>query len=299
MSPLPNSSHGITESAASSPPSATTPPTLQTPSHPAMNANPAFSAQLQRLLIEMLPFRDAQQFHEWLAGPYVSGAWDEFRKEYLNGTGPEPPEEPDKAATCQVVRTVLHSSDPKYRLMRPDKTGWTAQDHTVRFMVSVVWDNFFSGLWSVRDYRVRPDHYVNVVYEVLGFLRAWWWLEEVQARAKQGQNRPDDAGPVHDAEELYDENLYDDGHANDSEPDDDDEPDDDETHDPNVGEPYANLTDGSDASEAEQDLLDTGSSWSGAVGCPSVGSGSVGSLTFRSRGGSPEVFDQNEFSGQW
>ncbi|OIW32198.1 hypothetical protein CONLIGDRAFT_565759, partial [Coniochaeta ligniaria NRRL 30616] len=129
-------------------------------------------AQHQRLLIELLPFKDSKQFHEWLDGPYVSGAWNEFRNEFLEGPCPVQLEDPDKTKICQAVKTVLLSRDPKYRVYRPDKTGWTAQDHAIRFIVSVVWDNFFGGLWSVQDFNKQPGHYLNVVYEILSFLRA-------------------------------------------------------------------------------------------------------------------------------
>jgi hypothetical protein len=38
------------------------------------------SNQHERLILELLPFKDASEFHAWLASPMVRSSWDEFNR---------------------------------------------------------------------------------------------------------------------------------------------------------------------------------------------------------------------------
>ena len=143
-------------------PSATTPPTV----------HGAFTAQCERLLLEQLPFTNLCDFQNWLESPYVCGAWDEFRGDFLHADDRDLLEELDKAATCKLAYKALCSTDPKYRMFRPNKEGWTAQDHVARFIFMVVHDNFHGGVWSVNDITQCPKRHLGAVYEVLSYLRA-------------------------------------------------------------------------------------------------------------------------------
>ncbi|SPQ25217.1 3b8bad45-5dfc-499e-a157-fa039836b43d [Thermothielavioides terrestris] len=128
------------------------------------------SAQHERLLLELLPFKDARQFHEWLNSVYVLGSWHEFVRDYL---AREPlAVELDKSKTAQKAKDALNSRKPEYLMYHPDKTAWTAEDHHVRFIVTVISDNMLKGLWSESDWKKRSIEIAKAVYEVLAFMRA-------------------------------------------------------------------------------------------------------------------------------
>lgn len=154
-------------------------PQSPNPSHPssqsastAMGQPPApthLASQHERLILELLPFKDRSQFHEWLQGPYVRGSWNEFCRDFL-AQNPAVPE-PDKTRTAQAARDALKSKSVKFLAYHPDKDGWTAEDHHVRFIVTVVGDNLLTKLWSEDDFKKRLIDVAKAVYEVLSFLR--------------------------------------------------------------------------------------------------------------------------------
>ncbi|KAK3939780.1 hypothetical protein QBC46DRAFT_262379 [Diplogelasinospora grovesii] len=130
------------------------------------------STQHERLILELLPFKDAPQFHEWLNGVYVRGSWHEFLQDFLaqNPLAPEP----EKTKTAQLAKDAISSRNPKFLLYHPDKEGWTAEDHHVRFIVTVISDNLGlkNSLWSNSDFSRRGLEIAKSIYEVLSFLRA-------------------------------------------------------------------------------------------------------------------------------
>jgi hypothetical protein len=54
----------------------------------------------------------------------------------------------------------------------PDKTGWTVEDHHVRFLVAVISDNMLDGLWSEKEWKKNAAGICGAVFEVLVFLKA-------------------------------------------------------------------------------------------------------------------------------
>ncbi|KAK8042706.1 hypothetical protein PG994_013189 [Apiospora phragmitis] len=134
-------------------------------------ANSTLSTQHARLILELLPFKEQDQFHEWLTSEHVRGSWTEFQQDFLSGNTKVP--EPDKAKTAQPAKEAIGSRTPKYLLYHPDKNGWSDQNHHVRFIALVVTDNMLKGsLWSENDLRKRGLEIAQAVYEVLSYLRA-------------------------------------------------------------------------------------------------------------------------------
>ncbi|KAK8106258.1 hypothetical protein PG999_009617 [Apiospora kogelbergensis] len=133
--------------------------------------NTTFSTQHTRLILELLPFKEQDQFQEWLASEHVRGSWLEFQQDFLSANADIL--EPDKAKTAQAAKEAIGSRTPNYLLYHPDKTGWSEQDHHVRFIVQVVTDNMLKGsVWSENDFRKRGLEITKAVYEVLSYLRA-------------------------------------------------------------------------------------------------------------------------------
>nr|XP_036583192.1 uncharacterized protein CTRU02_06785 [Colletotrichum truncatum]KAF6792168.1 hypothetical protein CTRU02_06785 [Colletotrichum truncatum] len=99
------------------------------------------SSQHERLLLELLPFKEASKFHEWLNSPFTA-------------------------------RDALNSRKPKYLVYHPDKTGWTPEDHYVRFIITLVADNMLQSLWSESEWKKRGLDIAKAAYEVLIFLKA-------------------------------------------------------------------------------------------------------------------------------
>ncbi|GKT62012.1 hypothetical protein CT0861_07937 [Colletotrichum tofieldiae] len=143
------------------------------PPHPSTSR---VASQHERLLLELLPFKDAAKFHEWLDSHFVRGSWDEFYADYLSGTllagaGPNPVPEPDKTRTAQTAREALNARKPKFLVYHPDKTGWAAEDHYVRFIVTLVADNGLQNLWSESEWKKKGLDIAKAAYEVLVFLK--------------------------------------------------------------------------------------------------------------------------------
>ncbi|KAK7956887.1 uncharacterized protein PG986_006109 [Apiospora aurea] len=110
-------------------------------------AKSALSTQHARLILELLPFKEQDQFHEWLTSEHVRGSWTEFQQDFLSGNTNIP--EPDKAKTAQAAKDAIGSRTTKYLLYHPDKNGWSAQDHHARFIAQVVTDNMLKGSQSM------------------------------------------------------------------------------------------------------------------------------------------------------
>ncbi|KAK2776781.1 hypothetical protein CKAH01_03273 [Colletotrichum kahawae] len=145
------------------------------------------SSQHERLLLELLPFKEASKFHEWLDSPFVRGPWNEFNADFLiprsgaaaggGGEGPAGIPEPDKPRTAQAARDALNSRKPKFLVYHPDKTGWTPEDHHVRFIVTLVADNMLQNLWYESEWKKRGLDIAKSAYEVLIFLKATLFVD--------------------------------------------------------------------------------------------------------------------------
>ncbi|KAL2131263.1 hypothetical protein VTI74DRAFT_5318 [Chaetomium olivicolor] len=140
------------------------------PAQPPVIGTVQLSSQHERLILELLPFKDVRQFHEWLNSIYIRGSWNEFVRDFL-ARNPLAPEL-DKTKTAQKAKDALNSRSPQYLMYHPDKTTWSAEDHHVRFIVTVISDNMLKGLWSESDWKKRGIEVSKAVYEVLAFLRA-------------------------------------------------------------------------------------------------------------------------------
>lgn len=100
----------------------------------------------------------------------MRGSWCEFLRD-SHSTHPLTAE-PDKARTVQRAREALDARSAQYLMHNPDKAGWTAEDHHVRFVVAVVADNMLAGLWSEKEWRKNGGAVAGAVFEVLVFLKA-------------------------------------------------------------------------------------------------------------------------------
>jgi hypothetical protein len=76
------------------------------------SSSSAIATQHERLILELLPLRDAQHFRQWICGPFVRGSWDEFCRDFLIRFPGAP--EPDKAKTTEAARNALNSKSTKY-----------------------------------------------------------------------------------------------------------------------------------------------------------------------------------------
>lgn len=133
------------------------------------SSSASLSTQHERLILELLPLKDARQFHEWLAGPFVRGSWAEYCRDFLirNPAAPEP----DKQKVAQAAKDAINNKNPKYLVYHPQKEAWTADDHTIRFIATVVTDNMIKNMWSDSDWKKKGIDITKAVYEVLSYLR--------------------------------------------------------------------------------------------------------------------------------
>ena len=142
----------------------------QQPIYSPAASSSSLSTQHERLILELLPFKDARQFQEWLAGPFVRGSWAEFARDLLSRNPAAP--EPDKSKTAQAAKDAINGKNPKFLVYHPEKEAWGAEDHSVRFIVTVVNDNMIKNLWSESDWKKRGIEITKAIYEVLSYLRA-------------------------------------------------------------------------------------------------------------------------------
>ncbi|OAA81141.1 hypothetical protein LEL_00686 [Akanthomyces lecanii RCEF 1005] len=136
-----------------------------------------FAQQRERLVLELLPFKDASKFHEWLRSGPVQGSWHEFHRDLLARVPADRPE-PDKAKTAQATKEAINSRSQKFLVYHPDKSGWSPEDHYVRFMTIVILDSLLANLWSDSDWKKRNIDICKAVYEVLFFLRASYYVNQ-------------------------------------------------------------------------------------------------------------------------
>ncbi|KAL1899071.1 hypothetical protein Sste5346_002993 [Sporothrix stenoceras] len=167
------------------------------------------SAQHERLILELLPFKDASQFREWLA--FLEGDWEEYCRDYMDpqyftalydesgnaleipGKAPSDPE-PDKATTAQRAKDAINNQSVIFLTYHPEKTTWTPEDHAVRFVATAIADSLLRKVWGERDWRKRPLDIAKAVYEVLSYKRAGYvgyqqqlWTMRQQQRQQQVQ----------------------------------------------------------------------------------------------------------------
>jgi hypothetical protein len=76
------------------------------------SSSTAISSQHERLILELLPFKDSKQFREWLNGPLVRGSWDEFCRDCLLRNPAMA--EPEKNKTAEAAKSAINSKKVKY-----------------------------------------------------------------------------------------------------------------------------------------------------------------------------------------
>ena len=137
------------------------------------------STQHERLILELLPFKDLPAFHAWLGSMYVHGAWVEFCRDCLVSSPRQPVPEPDKAKTAQAAKDAVKGQQAKFLVYHPDKDGWASEDHHVRFIVTVIQDNILKGTWSNSDFKNKGLDIAKAVYEVLMYLRSTYYANDM------------------------------------------------------------------------------------------------------------------------
>ena len=128
------------------------------------------SAQHERLILELLPFKDVSKFKEWLHSGWVQGSWAEFWRDCVVKSQSMP--EPDKTRTCEAAKSAINSKSQRFLVYHPDKNGWTGEDHHVRFIITLIQDNILKGTWSESDWKKKGVDMCKAAYEVLCFLKA-------------------------------------------------------------------------------------------------------------------------------
>ncbi|TQW07439.1 hypothetical protein V2A60_003415 [Cordyceps javanica] len=136
-----------------------------------------FSQQRERLILELLPFKDAGKFHEWLRSGPVQGSWREFQRDLLARVPADRPD-PDKGKMAQATKDAINARSQKFLVYHPDKSGWSPEDHYVRFMTIVILDSLLANLWSESDWKKRNIDICKAVYEVLFFLKAAHYMNQ-------------------------------------------------------------------------------------------------------------------------
>lgn len=146
------------------------PSELHTMGNPQLSPSP-FTSQHERLILELLPVKNSQAFREWIHGPFVQGSWLEFYHGFLSRNPSAP--EVEKLSVSTQAKDTIKSKSAKYLAYHPVKTDWTAEDHYIRFIVTVIADNLLKGgLWSDSDWSRRGPEIAKAVYEVLIYLKA-------------------------------------------------------------------------------------------------------------------------------
>lgn len=132
--------------------------------------NHPLGAQHERLILELLPFNDSVTFHDWLQSEAVRGSFNEFTRDLLQHSHQQHCPDPSKEQTSKAAKEAIESKAPKFLLYHPDKSGWTVEDHHVRFIVTVVQDNALTKTFSLK--REGTLQVAKAVYEVLCYLKA-------------------------------------------------------------------------------------------------------------------------------
>lgn len=132
--------------------------------------NHPLGAQHERLILELLPFNDSAAFHDWLQSDTVKGSFREFTRDLLQQSRQHHVPDPHKEQTAKAAKDAIESKSPKFLLYHPDKSGYTVEDHHVRFIVTVVLDNVLT-----KTLHMKKEGTLSVaksVYEVLCYLKA-------------------------------------------------------------------------------------------------------------------------------
>ncbi|TLD26555.1 hypothetical protein PspLS_04669 [Pyricularia sp. CBS 133598] len=176
-------------------------PSLPSPSSsssqpPTQNTSCRMARQHERLVMELLPFRTAEQFHEWLESPPLLGTWLEFRANCRH----QDLDEIDKTRVAQITRDALNSRMAKYLVYHPNKQGWTLEEHVVRFMATAMKDAVLEGVWSENELRNKTLDIAKAIYEVMCFFKA---VDEQPSPSESddpaGENPPDYHPPDYSA----------------------------------------------------------------------------------------------------
>ncbi|TDZ47190.1 hypothetical protein CTRI78_v008652 [Colletotrichum trifolii] len=139
---------------------------------------PVVAPQHERLLLDLVPFKDAAKFHSWLESPFVRGPWNEFVADFLSRPGsPAAVPEPDRLRTAQAAQTALNSKKARYLVHHPDKADWTPEEHYVRFIVTLVSDNMLQNFWHESEWKKKGLDIAKASYEVLVFLKGSWFAD--------------------------------------------------------------------------------------------------------------------------
>lgn len=147
-------------------------------------------SQHLRLLLDHLPFiNDGVQFDSWLRRAPVSVAWAEF-----TAAIPRPSPNPDFSTVSPKARAALSvgASPPaaSFRMLHPDKSNWSAEDHHVRFIVGVINDSVLEKPNERKGWVEKPHGMVRAVYEVLVYLKATAGVEEEHPGVSPKVQRP-------------------------------------------------------------------------------------------------------------
>ena len=133
-------------------------------------ATTLLSTQHERLILELLPFKDSAKFQEWLSSDWVRGSWLAFYRDFLAKT--RNAADPDKTRTAQTAKDAINSRSQKFLVYHPDKTNWSVEDHHVRFIATVIQDNMLKSLWSESEWKKKALDVAKAVFEVLCFLKS-------------------------------------------------------------------------------------------------------------------------------
>lgn len=73
---------------------------------------------------------------------------------------------------------MTYLPDTKFLMLNPDKSGWSAMDHHVRFVVGITHDCAFEYLWGRKECVKKYSKIARGIYEVLVYLKATAGVEE-------------------------------------------------------------------------------------------------------------------------
>ncbi|CAK7268227.1 hypothetical protein SEPCBS119000_002951 [Sporothrix epigloea] len=173
-------------------------------------------AQHERLVMELFHLTDVSKFRDFLTS--IEGNWQEYCRDYLDRqnwagfyTGPgnarETPDkapgdpEPDKLTTATRADEVLSKHSEAFLRYHPIKTGWTPEDHAVRFIATTIADGRLRKVWTDGLWTMYSVGLAKAVYEVLCYKRTIyadfqqrWYQQKIQAQP-ESQTQPQDIAP--------------------------------------------------------------------------------------------------------
>ncbi len=102
-----------------------------------------------------------------------TGSEDRYRSLIRNGTRNDPDAEPDIGEVVERAREATRTRISQDMVLCPDKSGWTAEDHMVRFLATTFSDGAHRNMWPERGRRHRhPKRTIRALHETAGYLRA-------------------------------------------------------------------------------------------------------------------------------